>query len=351
MDFLTDVDYGDLTVVQKKHTILCVDGSNVLFQAAYNNDNHQNSKSSIDSIRNPLMDYENEVDTSNTDYLHHRRAIFTKFLNMINTIYKQFNCTKVYVCFDIGKSWRYFYTIGEFENHVPFTSKTYKGKRRQKMTPKEEFEYKRMLSIGKELIEFLREKTGVLVFTKQLIESDDFLAHIPTVEKHHDYIVMSTDGDLTQLLRHPNTQVYDMYHKVLRPACDVEWFMFEKCVRGDDSDYVQSAYPRVRLTEIKKAYEDTFAQVNFMKATWKDKLDPTIIHTVGDFFKENQLLMDLTKQPDSIIQTISDTIRDTLKTNRFVNKIEICRALNALELEVVGKRVMDNTFPWLHGAN
>ena len=53
-----------------------------------------------------------------------------------------------------------------------------------------------------------------------------------------------------------------------------EWLLFEKCMRGDASDNVFSAYPRIRKNKLLEAFEDRtnqgFAWNNMMLQRWVD---------------------------------------------------------------------------------
>ncbi len=85
--------------------------------------------------------------------------------------------------------------------------------------------------------------------------------------------------------------------------------MFEKCIRGDAGDNVQSAYPRVRRTRILKAYEDEYEKTNIMEHEWTlPSDDGEKKFTVKDLYKENILLMDLEAQPEDIQRLMVETV-------------------------------------------
>ena len=82
-------------------------------------------------------------------------------------------------------------------------------------------------------------------------------------------------------------------------------------MRGDKGDNVFPAYPRVRADRLKKALTDEYERTKIMNETWKFT-DPesgaVTEYRVGDLFEENQLLMNLEKQPPEIRQIIDDTL-------------------------------------------
>jgi hypothetical protein len=92
--------------------------------------------------------------------------------------------------------------------------------------------------------------------------------------------------------------------------------LFEKCMRGDSSDNVFSAYPGVRTKGSKnkvgllEAYADKdskgFSWNNLMLQRWVDHNGQE--HRVLDDYERNRVLVDLTHQPDSIKQKINATI-------------------------------------------
>lgn len=348
-DFL---DYGDepSNKPTRKKRILLVDGTNVLFQTQYNGPVSK-EQTDLDKAADKygISDDPNmivEISETDEEYLVHKRLTFVKFLNIVTKYLKELACDGVYICFDTGKSWRVGYTKGEMDGIIPKTKKIYKGKRRQDMTPKQEHEYKRMKKIGNELIQFFKEHSSVKCFTEPSLESDDMISHIPQIQPHHEFIVLSTDGDMTQIMKHANVQVFDLHHKKLREPCDVDWFLFEKCIRGDQSDNVQSALPRVRSTKIEAAYNDPYLYTNLMETEWKDH--ESTVYKVGDLFKENQLLMDLCKQPTHILELLKTVIQDEIDRSVKRNKMEVGQGMSKMQVEHLSQSLFKGTYFWLH---
>jgi len=93
--------------------------------------------------------------------------------------------------------------------------------------------------------------------------------------------------------------------------------LFEKCMRGDTSDNVFSAYPGVRTKGSKnkvgltEAFEDRnskgYAWNNLMLQRWSDHNG--VEHRVLEDYQRNIQLCDLTAQPAEIKQKIVETIR------------------------------------------
>jgi hypothetical protein len=92
--------------------------------------------------------------------------------------------------------------------------------------------------------------------------------------------------------------------------------LFEKCVRGDTSDNIFSAYPGVRKkgTKNKIGIQEAFADKaskgfnwnNFMLQRWTDH--EGVEHRVLEDYLRNKELIDLTEQPEAIKQALDEVI-------------------------------------------
>jgi 5'-3' exonuclease len=155
-----------------------------------------------------------------------------------------------------------------------------------------------------------------------------------------NHVIISTDGDFAQLIA-PNVKQYngvsnttithegyftdkgdrviDKKTKEEKPAPEPDFMLFEKCMRGDTSDNVFSAYPGVRKKGTKnkvgliEAFEDKgtkgYNWNNMMLQRWTDH--EGVEHRVLDDYNRNVVLCDLTAQPEHIRQEINNTIAST----------------------------------------
>lgn len=233
-----------------------------------------------------------EDDTTLGGLAHHMA------LTTLNKYFKQFQPDKVIMTFD-RPNWRKAYT--ESEDCV--SKKIYKGQRRQKMTPKEKEKYARFKEHLKSFEVMMREHTSVVCLAGDGLEADDLVAIFVQMHPSDEIIVVSGDKDLIQILDHDNIRLIDPASGKERSLAewegDRDFFMFEKCFRGDTGDNVQSALPKIRKTRIRKAYDNSFEFANVMNETWTHPVDGRTM-IVKELFKENQLLMDLTMQPEEI---------------------------------------------------
>ena len=220
-------------------------------------------------------------------------------LTTLNKYFKQFQPHKVVMAFD-RPSWRKEYT----QTEECVSKKLYKGNRRQKMTPKEKQKYREFMQHLHEFEDMMREHTSVICLTGDGLEADDLVAGFVQIyaNEENEITIVSSDKDLLQLLAYPNVTLMDPNSGKPRDLSewdnDAELFLFEKCLRGDPGDNVQSALPRIKKTRIRKAYKDAFERANVMHETWKGPDGTEFI--VKQLFAENKHLMDLRCQPDDI---------------------------------------------------
>jgi 5'-3' exonuclease len=184
---------------------------------------------------------------------------------------------------------------------------------------------------------YLAESTNCSVIRHPEAEADDIIARWIALHPQDEHYIISSDTDFVQLLA-PNVSQYngitDELHTVTgifdakgrrvqdkktktdKVIPDPEWLLFEKCMRGDTSDNVFSAYPGVRekgtknRVGLREAFEDRtnrgFNWNNLMLQRWTDHTGQE--HRVLDDYERNRTLVDLTAQPDHIKIMIAETI-------------------------------------------
>jgi len=190
-----------------------------------------------------------------------------------------------------------------------------------------------------ELKTFVTEKSNCTVLRHPNLEADDLVAGWIQAHPNDEHVIISTDSDFHQLLA-PNVKQYngvaDELHtlegifdakgapvkdkKTKEPKVipDPTWILFEKCIRGDVSDNVFSAFPGVRTKGTSKkvglleAFADRttkgFNWNNLMLQSWTDHNGEE--HRVLDDYNRNVTLIDLTAQPDHVKVWIAETIAE-----------------------------------------
>ena len=241
--------------------------------------------------------------------------------------YKDFNGSHVVFCLE-GRSWRK-------DVYEPY--KKNRQAARDALTPKEQEEDQAFWNAFDELKEFMDKRTNCTVLQDPQVEADDFIAR--WIQNHPDaeHVIVSSDSDFYQLLDTNVTQyngitnqhirvdgVYDDKGKPVidnktgeqKQIGDPKWLLFEKCIRGDTSDNVFSAYPGARKKGSKnkvgmlEAFADKeskgFNWNNFMLQRWTDHNGEE--HRVLDDYHRNKTLIDLTAQPDDIKDVLDEAI-------------------------------------------
>tara|TARA_B100000700_G_scaffold325735_2_gene435280 strand:- start:442 stop:1284 length:843 start_codon:yes stop_codon:yes gene_type:complete len=165
----------------------------------------------------------------------------------------------------------------------------------------EDLYYQETLEAMDIIAKFFREQTAASVFKVPRTEADDIIGFLayesdPNIRN----VIMSSDEDFIQLMMASNTEIYNPYFKKrgFRKCEDPEFELFVKCIRGDRGDNIRSAFPRVRLDRLKKAWDDDYELQNLMEEKLKDG------SKVGDMFEFNSQLIDLDRQPEHIKNVI-----------------------------------------------
>ena len=281
------------------------------------------------------------VDTANTFFrARHviRGDLTTKIgmalhisLNSVKKAWNDFNGDHVVFCLE-GRSWRKDY-------YEPY--KRNRQQARDALTVKEAEEDKLFWEIFDEFKEFIGTKTNCTMMQHSQLEADDLIAGWVQAHPKDTHIIISTDGDFAQLIA-PNvkqyngvsnttithegyftdkgTSVLDKKTKEPKPAPNPAFMLFEKCMRGDTSDNVFSAYPGVRKkgTKNKVGLIEAFADKdtkgynwnNMMLQRWTDH--DGVEHRVLEDYQRNVVLCDLTAQPSNIRSIINDVIEDAM---------------------------------------
>lgn len=250
----------------------------------------------------------------------------------INKCWKDFNGTHVVACFE-GRSWR--------KDFYP----PYKAQRkaaRDAMSTDEQEEDVAFFQAFDQFMTFLHEHTNVTVLQAPRCEADDFIAR--WIQNHPDdkHVIISSDSDFYQLIT-DNVSQYNgianehitidgIFNDKGKPVVDKktgepktigdpEWLLFEKCIRGDTSDNVFSAFPGARKsgTKNKVGMKEAFADRkgmgydwnNFMLQKWVDHEGAE--HRVRDDYQRNRTLIDLTAQPEDVKEILDATIMQAVQ--------------------------------------
>ena len=279
------------------------------------------------------------VDTANTFFrarhAAHRASTLEEKVGFaihvtLASIYKAWRDQRadhVVICLE-GRSWRKDY-------YEPY--KKNRAVARAALTDAELAEDTAFWEAFDELKVLFAEKSNCTVLRHENLEADDLVAGWIQSHPADNHVIVSSDTDYYQLLAnnvkqyngvadqlhtldgifdHKGKRVIDKKTKEAKVIPDPKWILFEKCMRGDVSDNVFSAYPGVRTKGSKNAVGllEAFADMdkkgfnwnNLMLQRWVDHNQ--VEHRVLDDYERNCKLIDLTAQPDHVKVWIAETI-------------------------------------------
>lgn len=174
---------------------------------------------------------------------------------------------------------------------------------------------------------FFNTCTSVPALAVEKAEADDIIA-VVAQRSDHKTIIISADKDFIQLINE-DVRLYSPTQKKERKSEDVAFDLFEKCIRGDRGDNIDSAFPHVRKTRLEKAWEDKTEWLNLMESTNKEG------KRVGDVYKFNKRLIDLSKQPQFIKDDIETSINN-INMNKY-NNVALLRFVGSHDLKELSK--------------
>ena len=250
-------------------------------------------------------------------------------LASINKAHRDQKADHVIFCLE-GRSWRK-------DFYAPY--KANRAVARQALTEKEAEEDKAFWESFDAMNTFVKEGTNCTTLQHPELEADDLIAGWIQSHPNDEHVIVSSDTDFYQLLASnvkqyngitdelhtlegifdkQGNRVLDKKTKEPKIVPDPEWILFEKCMRGDATDNVFSAYPGVRKKGTKnkvglqEAFEDKkkrgYNWNNMMLQRWVDHNE--VEHRVLDDYERNCILVDLTRQPDDIKAKIAETIAE-----------------------------------------
>lgn len=251
-------------------------------------------------------------------------------LNSIKKAWEDFEADHIVFCLE-GRSWRKDY-------YEPY--KRNRQESRDALSPSQAEEEKIFWETFDAFKDFVTTKTNCTVMQHPELEADDLIAGWTQAHPDDDHVIISTDGDFAQLIAPNVTQYNGVSNTIIthegyfddkkrqpvidkktgleKPAPIPDYMLFEKCMRGDTSDNVFSAYPGVRKKGTKnkvgllEAYDDKgtkgYNWNNLMLQRWTDH--DGVEHRVLDDYQRNVTLCDLTAQPENIKEKIFNTITE-----------------------------------------
>jgi len=287
-------------------------------------------------------------------------------LGSVRKAWKDFKGDHIVFCLE-GRSWRKDY-------YPPYKRQRAEGRAAQ--SPREQEEDRVFWETFDQFKDFVINKTNTTVLQHPQLEADDLIAGFIQSHPDDNHVIISTDGDFAQLIA-PNVRQYngvmetttthegyfdakgkriiDKKTKLEKPAPDPQWLLFEKCMRGDTSDNVFSAYPGVREkgTKNKVGLREAFADRdkrgyswnNLMLQRWSDH--EGVEHRVLDDYNRNVQLCDLTAQPEDIKALIKETINTATTAEKNIPQVgvRLLKFCAAFDLNKIGDQITSYAEP------
>ena len=262
-------------------------------------------------------------------------------LSGVKKAWADFNGDHVVFCLE-GRSWRK-------DFYEPY--KRNRADARDALTEAEQEENKIFWETFDLFKDFVTEKTNCTVLHNPVLEADDLIAGWIQAHPNDNHVIISTDGDFAQLIS-PNVKQYNGVSNTIithegyfddkkrKPIIDKKtgepkvapnpaYMLFEKCMRGDTSDNVFSAYPGVRKkgtrnkVGLQEAFEDKdtkgYNWNNMMLQRWVDHEGKE--HRVLDDYNRNVILCDLSAQPSNIRSIINDVVKEAIENPKAVTQV------------------------------
>jgi 5'-3' exonuclease len=281
-------------------------------------------------------------------------------LSAINKVAAKFQADHVVFALE-GRSWRK-------DFYPPY--KRNRSDARAAQTESEQEEDRLFWETYDNFTKYLAEQTNCSVIRHPEAEADDVIARWIALHPQDQHTIISSDTDFVQLIAENVDQyngitdelitiqgifdargrpVVDKKTKEPKSVPDPKWLLFEKCVRGDATDNVFSAYPGVRTKGTKnkvgllEAFEDRdrrgYAWNNLMLQRWTDHDGQE--HRVLDDYERNRTLIDLAAQPEEVKIKVDTAIREQISHRdvgqvgvrfmKFCGRFELNRASESAE--------------------
>lgn len=251
---------------------------------------------------------------------------------IIANCYEMFNATHTVLAFE-SFSWR--------RKAFP----DYKVSRRQvQMTAKEAETQRLLYEAVDKFRDFVQTQTNASPIRANMAEGDDVIARWIELHPDVEHVIISTDGDMHQLVR-PGVSAYSgmtqkcwtsngiliseetMLKKTpvsfkkwnstwrhLDADFDPKWSLYQKIMRGDRSDSIPTAVkPRTRTKVLLEAYTDPDALDKLLDTVREDLPGKP---KVGDLIARNTKLVDLSYRPPEVNASIDAIIEELRQRDR-----------------------------------
>lgn len=202
---------------------------------------------------------------------HAAEVIYTSTVNYLRDLYRQFHPDQVIFACDGNTYWR--------KEVFP----DYKAQR-----PDNAFKM-----AVREAIQKFKDKHAHLCLELDGCEADDVIYGL-SVYMPGKITVVSTDGDFVQLISDHLAVYSPRQRQYQRRPLDAELALFIKCMRGDISDNIPAAYPRVTERRLASAFQHPDIKEMLLNTRMKCG------SLVRDRYEFNRKLIDMREMPEAL---------------------------------------------------
>ncbi|ASV44191.1 DNA polymerase I-like protein [Salicola phage SCTP-2] len=266
--------------------------------------------------------------------------VIHQMLTGIKSAWDRFDASHVIVELE-GKSWR---------KQVSPDYKMNRVAQRLKRKPSEIEMDEEFQKVANDFQNYLKRYTNCTVVSSKNAEADDVIATFIFDHPDKNHIIVSSDKDFHQLIS-SNVCIFDamkgeivthqgVFDDRMKPVIDKntkkqkqigdpEWILFKKCFRGDPSDNIFSAYPRVRekgtknTVGLQEAFNDRHSKGyewnTVMMHEWTDADGNKRL--VKDEYEFNKILIDLRLIPDFVKEQIREDLTKEMIREVKTNEI------------------------------
>lgn len=208
---------------------------------------------------------------------HH---VLDSMQNFLRQLYRYFTPDKAIFACDSHQYWRKD-IFDEYKSHRPETA---------------------LKQVVKQAIKEFKQKHAHLCIELTGFEADDIIYGITEYVEGRVTIV-SSDGDFVQLISE-RVRVYDPMKRQyrMRPKYP-EFELFLKCIRGDKSDNIPSAYPHVTKKKLQSAFTNAAVLEKLLQTRVGESL-------VAELYYRNRQLIDLSYIPEHLKHKLKQHIEE-----------------------------------------
>lgn len=223
--------------------------------------------------------------------------------NHIFAVCKKFNATEVILCVDSSENWR--------KKIYP----EYKATRKEQREEQKDIDWNAFFTAFREFTEEVKQYFPFYVLQIKYMEADDIAAIIARDYQKYEKIIVTSDGDYTQLLKYNNVKIWDPIKMAFRNSDDPQKDLQIKILMGDKGDNIPSVKPRVGEKTAEKLINDP----ELLKEMFNDttpsytQKDGTVV-TMGEEYREkyklNTALIDLSRIPDVLTNALKKNLAE-----------------------------------------